>query len=800
MPNDRTPEGLSAVQDSPEPKNPLTLYEGKRDTDLVDEEIDERILNLLGLDDVFDIDYGTYKTLLRERLAQGRISGKELPRDEDELLVKEFRKIKGKTGRFKIKKKTISKGANVGVKSPIVKATKLLPSAIISEKGSDKSNDIKDIVKLLDSILSTLGNQSKEEKKRFDLSRRESEEKRRRLREGSLEKGFDKVKSAVSKIIAPFQSFLDKIQRFLFFTILGRAFKLFMDWAGDPKNKKKLESVGRFLKDWWPALLGAWFFFANPLGRFIRTIIGSVAKLTLRLAKFAIPKLLSFVKANPVAAAALAIGGTALLANEITGQRKAAPVQTENKAKAQSGKGLGMQGVGGVGDMGPTTPTGMLQGARSGGIIQKLDSGGNIFSGVVGKDDGTKVSGAGQDTQFFPVEGGGGAVLAPNELVLTEEQQAQIQKDTGVNPASYVAGIQPKKLSGNINPMSLGGIVGYNQGGIIGALSKILPGTGTVMAPKGMQWEGQGTTLQKLLGMTVPGSERTTTYSPSDIGRYNQLNKLRQLLSGDAMYSGSSGRYMARMTKTQPNQETFVQDAFRNFGKNVNTIKGAAKRQEEMMGQMGYKPDGYVNLSGRPIKRQGGGIVNALKSIEQVLHGKNYRPRYRSEVNNFMMGSGSYRPNNFMMGSSLYNVYNVSGSQGPRSSIIKENTGYDKPGAGADRQYLPPMMVQPGEAHYIIPKDAVQRGAIPKVDQIVAKLDPNSNPKKSGADLVGPPVKNNFIPLPPEIIKSSSAPPSYPASGSESVPTFSAYRKTDERRESLKIYTLRSSMIGSRVM
>jgi hypothetical protein len=44
-----------------------------------------------------------------------------------------------------------------------------------------------------------------------------------------------------------------------------------------------------------------------------------------------------------------------------------------------------------------------------------------------------------------------------------------------------------------------------------------------------------------------------------------------------------------------------VGDAFKNFGRNVQTIKGSARRQEIMMRQMGYEPDGYVNLRGQPI-------------------------------------------------------------------------------------------------------------------------------------------------------------------------------------------------------
>ena len=38
----------------------------------VAEQIDERILRLLGLEDVFDLDYDTYMTLLREAMVKGK--------------------------------------------------------------------------------------------------------------------------------------------------------------------------------------------------------------------------------------------------------------------------------------------------------------------------------------------------------------------------------------------------------------------------------------------------------------------------------------------------------------------------------------------------------------------------------------------------------------------------------------------------------------------------------------------------------------------------------------------------------
>ena len=64
----------------------------------VAEQIDERILRLLGLEDVFDLDYDTYMTLLREAMVKG---ANKLPQEELALLANERKRIRGIEGRFK---------------------------------------------------------------------------------------------------------------------------------------------------------------------------------------------------------------------------------------------------------------------------------------------------------------------------------------------------------------------------------------------------------------------------------------------------------------------------------------------------------------------------------------------------------------------------------------------------------------------------------------------------------------------------------------------------------------------------
>ena len=75
----------------------LTIYEGIKDDQQVDENIDEEILRLLGLEDVSDLDYDEYKTLLKERMAAGRMPGNDIPSEDTERLTEEFKRVKNPT-------------------------------------------------------------------------------------------------------------------------------------------------------------------------------------------------------------------------------------------------------------------------------------------------------------------------------------------------------------------------------------------------------------------------------------------------------------------------------------------------------------------------------------------------------------------------------------------------------------------------------------------------------------------------------------------------------------------------------
>jgi len=72
------------------------------------EQIDERILELLELENEFELSYDEYIRHLKEALSVIQLGKSKFSSEEAMLLQKEFKRVKGKTGRFKPKKKKIS--------------------------------------------------------------------------------------------------------------------------------------------------------------------------------------------------------------------------------------------------------------------------------------------------------------------------------------------------------------------------------------------------------------------------------------------------------------------------------------------------------------------------------------------------------------------------------------------------------------------------------------------------------------------------------------------------------------------
>ena len=435
-------------------------------TSNVKESIDERILRLLGLEDVFDLDYDTYLTLLKEAMVKGRMPKTTIPIEEIEILTDEYKRVKGKKnkGRFEVKKKKISSTSfNVGKVKGLIsgsKEKKALPSAV-SKSPISKSldNNISAITDAVISISETLKQQKKTADDASSYDRRKAEQDKRSAAENKLEKRFEGLKKIAEKIIAPVKSILDKIINFLVNVLLGRVVIKLLDWFGDPKNASKVKSIIRFIGDWWPALLGAYVLFGTTFGKFVRGTVGMLGRFIFQIGKVAIPSLLKFVARHPLGAAATALfmtGAAAELVPGLTGKKeeetKKAPGSTKDKIQQ------------------------LQQQKANLNIFEKLQGKGSEIDEQLsllqtGKTKGYGFSGGGFNG-FVSGEKGVDkvpAMLSDGEFVMSRGAVQKYGVDTleGMNAAGGGTN-QPKLISGVPHAYG-GGLIGGSGGGYSGA-------------------------------------------------------------------------------------------------------------------------------------------------------------------------------------------------------------------------------------------------------------------------------------------------------------------------------------------
>lgn len=330
------------------------------------EKIDERILRLIGLEDVFDLDYDTYRLNLKEVLVKISLGKLRIPDEERDLLVAELKRVhgSGKKGRFQVKEKKIKiTSASIGVKKSSMKisqkmltGTNFVPiqkqlqgkddSGIIqtqkSSFGGSLEKDVAAIRASVESIYETLSLQQSLLSNQYEKDRKEQENARRSGRESDLEKRTSVLKKVTDKLLAPVKSILSRIIDFFIKMIFGRAIMKLIDWVADPQNRSKVSSIFKFLKTFWPALLAAYILFGTKLGSFAGSIIASVGGFLLKLTRFAIPALLRFIARHPVGAAAVALGTFGLWGPEVI------PGLKPNQKEENPESGYGFIGGGGT--------------------------------------------------------------------------------------------------------------------------------------------------------------------------------------------------------------------------------------------------------------------------------------------------------------------------------------------------------------------------------------------------------------------------------------------------------------------
>jgi hypothetical protein len=449
-------------------KNLLPPGKTKGGTALVSEKIDERILRLIGQEEVFDIDYDTYASLLREAMIRGRMSKTSIPTEEIELVTNEWKRVKGKKGRFKVKKisaESFKKGSSVGInflkqkRLAPVKPLSLLPSI---EKLKEK-NEVQEIIGLLGEIIKSL-TLSNKNKKNADEKRRKSEEAEKRgLAESALEKGFKGAIKVAEKIIAPIKSLLSRILDYFTAIFLGRVVIKLLEWFSNPDNAEKIKTIGRFLGDHWPKLLSLYLLFGTQFGGFVRSLISLLVKGGATLLKVALglaakaglgkagkfSKFLGGKKGKLLVAgveAATTVGATMALSSGI--ENFAGIGGGEPKTQKFSGGGLAIPKFSGGG----FNLKGMMGGASIGAMFGPL---GMLLGGALGSkpQEGGFVSGE-KGVDKVP------AMLSDGEFVMSRKAVQKYGVDTLESMNAAAGGTnRPKMISGATYAYG-GGLIG----------------------------------------------------------------------------------------------------------------------------------------------------------------------------------------------------------------------------------------------------------------------------------------------------------------------------------------------------
>ena len=269
-----------------------------------------------------------------------------------------------------------------------------------ADGGGDMSSVLTKIAGDVNIIKGIVASQESIEKEKIDDTREAREKKKRGMKETLLEGGkkmYDKVAGTFGKVLEPAKGIFESIFNFIKLFILGAGLMKILDWFGDSKNKSKITSIFRFLKDWWPAIVAALIPFLSG----IPLVIAVVA-----LAVGFLPKIIDTVK--------MLFGFGKQVDEEIAKNEKdLEKSDTDVKLDEQSGEDPPGQTE--TGEQIDTTGAGEKPNVSE---PQRFNQGG-------------EVPGQG-NTDTVP------AMLTPGEFVLTKEAVNQVGADTlyGMNAAA----------------------------------------------------------------------------------------------------------------------------------------------------------------------------------------------------------------------------------------------------------------------------------------------------------------------------------------------------------------------------
>ena len=564
-----------------------TIYESTGNK-LVDETIDEIVLRILGLEDVYDLDYDEYKSLLKEAMTIGRMNSTKMASGETEKLTDEYKRIKRKTGRFKVKEKKVNASTFVDNQTKSGKytpSTRRLPAAKSSqykpktsaskmfgfgseteesEGSADDSGQtllpsgktskgnplasisasLTSIQETLQSIISTLTNQEKSKEKAAESARKTAEKEKKRDREDANEsKILGTAKKIGEKVLKPFQSFFDIIVNFFKNILFGMIALRVLEILKDP---------GKFFRD-----------LINPIIDFLNGIIEFIYSITV----------------DPIN------GLIETLNDAMSGF-----VDLMNKLPIPGIEPTVYEPI-------PLIPKPLIPRLEPPEEEKEKPATGMAGGGAVTNTTGEKISGMGADTQMV--------ALQPGEVVMSKKA-VDAYGANNLLAMNAEAGGTNKPTQGSIPGYSGGGMVGFDSTDMMGSLTGMNQSAQSAFSSPSFQppsLQQQSTTPQKpRLGKTSvkaeskPSTPAVPASKPKPSGNTTGGGGSGKYASLLSFISKGEGGYNSMNQGTQGNSIVgSTHNASGKVGKNLTdmTIGEVMERQSYLMNPNNPQVSGY---------------------------------------------------------------------------------------------------------------------------------------------------------------------------------------------------------------
>ena len=463
------------------------------------------------------------------------------------------------------KKVTLLKNIIKSHKSDLAEKLKSLEPSQVSPLDAS----IQSITNSVTSISETLLRQQEVDKEQAEDAAIVQERKKRNLKEKTVEGGKNIGKGLMEtgkKMLGPVKGFLANIFDWIKKVLMAKVVIELFKWFSDPANAKKVSSIFRFIKDWWPAILTGLLLFAGSLLGPGGLILGAIILVTGFIPKLVntVKTLLGFGKATEKDAADLA-----------------------QKAKKGDEENI-------------STETGQKQDVTPNDVANAPEPGSEQ---PVEMNKGGEVPGKG-DRDTVP------AMLTPGEFVMSKDAVGAWGKDTleGMNAA---AGGSNKPEGGRVKKYASGGEVLNNE---TGTLAKRIDPLITAQDPKP---EGIGGMLAGAADFMTGGLFDFDGKSGGGL-----LSKGANLLGG--MFGGKDKDGGADLTGAIADlQNRFNYSIYEKKG--ADGAKGATGSSGPA-GASGGLLDGFISavstlpIVGKPLANATGLLVDGVEDMIQQKH------------------------------------------------------------------------------------------------------------------------------------------------------------------------------------